>query len=82
MSVLATAGFWTATLERAIKTAAQAFVGSIGVTAVLSEINWEVVGGVTAVAAILSVGTSLASAPIGGTNGPSLGPEVVVEKDH
>ena len=48
----------------------------------LSEINWEVVGGVTAVAAILSVGTSLASAPIGGTNGPSLGPEVVVEKDH
>ena len=74
MSVLTTGAFWAATAERAIKTAAQAFVGSIGVTAVLSEINWEVVGGVTAVAAILSAATSLASIPVSGS-GPSLGPE-------
>lgn len=81
MSIYATGAFWAATFERAVKTAAQSFVGSIGVTAVLSEINWELVGGVTAVAAILSVGTSIASAKIGG-DGPSLGgAEVVVEKE-
>jgi hypothetical protein len=59
-----------------VKTAAQAFVGSVGVTAVLTEINWPVVGGVTAVAAILSVATSIASIPVGG-DGPSLGPETI-----
>jgi hypothetical protein len=80
MSIYATGAFWAATAERAVKTAAQSFVGSVGVTAVLSEINWEVVGGVTAVAALLSVGTSIASAKIGG-EGPSLGAEVVVEKE-
>lgn len=74
MSVLTTGQFWVATFERAVKTAAQAFVGSVGVTAVLSEINWEVVGGVTGVAAILSVATSIASIPVGG-EGPSLGAE-------
>lgn len=78
MSVLMTGKFWKATAERAVKTAAQAFLGSVSVTAVLSEINWEVVGGVTAVAAMLSVATSIASIPIGDNGGPSLGPEKLV----
>lgn len=74
MYVLTTGAFWAATFERAAKTAGQAFVLSIGTTAILTEIDWAVVAGATAVAAILSVGTSIASIPIG-DSGPSLGPE-------
>lgn len=74
MSVLTTGQFWAATFERAAKTAAQAFVAAVGVNVVaLAEVNWELVGGTTLLAAILSAGTSLASIPISG--GPSLGPE-------
>lgn len=77
MSVLATGKFWAATAERAVKTAAQAFVAAIGVNVVaLDQINWEVVGGTTAIAAILSVASSIASAGVGG-DGPSLGPETI-----
>lgn len=76
MSVLTTGKFWAATAERAVKTAAQAFIGSVGVTAVLTEINWEVVGGTTLIAAVLSVASSVASIGVG-SDGPSLGPETI-----
>lgn len=75
MSALTTGKFWAATAERAVKTAAQAAVAAIGVNVVaLAEVNWELVGGTSALAAVLSVLTSVASSGAG-SDGPSLGPE-------
>lgn len=48
---------------RAIKTAAQAFLGACGTTAVIQEIDWRVVLGTAAMAALLSFVTSLAGLP-------------------
>jgi hypothetical protein len=68
-----TIGFWRGSSERAIKTAAQAglaffVVGETGV----ADVDWATVGGVAAVAAIASFLTSLASAPFGPANTPSV----------
>lgn len=61
-----TAVFWKQAAERAVKTAAQAALAFfiVGQT-VFTEVDWAVVGGGAAVAAIASVLTSLASAPFG-----------------
>lgn len=48
---------------RAVKTAAQAFIGACGTTAVIQDIDWRVVLGTTAMAALLSFVTSLAGLP-------------------
>lgn len=61
------------TAERAVKTAAQAgaaffVVGSTGV----ADVDWATVGGVAGAAAVASVLTSLASAPFGPADSPSL----------
>lgn len=48
---------------RAVKTFFQTFVATIGSTAVLSEVNWSVVLSASALAAILSLATSLAGLP-------------------
>lgn len=66
-------GFWKQTAERAVKTAAQAgaaffVVGSTGV----ADVDWATVGGVAGAAAVASVLTSLASAPFGPADSPSL----------
>lgn len=53
--------FWHAALIRAIRTAAQTAIATIGTSAVLSEINWQVVASTTAVATILSFLTSIAA---------------------
>lgn len=68
-----TAKFWRETAERAIKTAAQAALAFfiVGQT-VLTEVDWTVVAGGTAVAAIASVLTSLASTPFGPEDSPGL----------
>lgn len=68
-----TTGFWRETVERAIKTAAQAalaffIVGETGI----ADVDWVTVGGIAAVASIASVLTSLASAPFGPADTPSL----------
>ncbi len=68
-----TASFWRQAAERAIKTAAQAgaaffVVGSTGV----ADVDWATVGGVAGAAAVASVLTSLASAPFGPADSPSL----------
>lgn len=65
--------FWKQTAERAVKTAAQAgaaffVVGSTGV----ADVDWATVGGVAGAAAVASVLTSLASAPFGPADSPSL----------
>ena len=53
--------FWHAALIRAIRTAAQTAIATIGTSAMLSEINWQAVVSTTAVATILSLLTSIAA---------------------
>ena len=48
---------------RAIKTMAQTAVAAIGTTAVMSGVNWLMVGSTAALAGILSVLTSVAGLP-------------------
>ncbi len=52
-----------AACRRALKTAAQTFVATIGTTATLGAVDWKLVGSTSALAAILSIGTSLAGLP-------------------
>lgn len=47
MSIFARTDFWIASLERALKTAAQAAIATIGTDAVgVTELDWTGVGGV------------------------------------
>lgn len=48
---------------RAIKTVAQTAVAMIGVSAVMSEVNWIAVGSASLLAGILSLLTSLSGLP-------------------
>lgn len=48
---------------RALKTFAQTAVATIGTTALVSEVNWIVVASASALAAILSLLTSVAGLP-------------------
>ena len=48
---------------RAVKTLAQTAVATIGTTAVLSEVDWVLVASASALAAILSILTSVAGLP-------------------
>lgn len=53
---------------RAIKTVAQTAVATIGTSAIISEVNWLVVGSASLLAGILSLLTSIAGLPeVGGT---------------
>lgn len=68
-----TTKFWKQTAERATKTAAQAGLAFfvVGET-MFDQIDWAAVAGGTAVAAIASVLTSIASAPFGPEDSPSV----------
>lgn len=68
-----TLGFWKESVERAVKTAAQTAVAFfvVGETGV-ADVDWATVGSVAFVAAVASVLTSLASAPFGPADSPSL----------
>jgi hypothetical protein len=48
---------------RALKTMAQTAVATIGVSALMSEVNWIAVGSASLLAGILSLLTSLAGLP-------------------
>ncbi len=52
-----------ATTVRALKTVAQTAVATIGVSAVMSEVNWLAVSSSALLAGILSVLTSVAGLP-------------------
>lgn len=49
--------------RRAIKTVAQTAIATIGTTAVLTDVNWEVVVSASILAGLLSVLTSIAGLP-------------------
>lgn len=53
--------FWKAALVRAIRTLAQTAVSTIGTTALLHEVDWIVVVSASALAAVLSILTSVAT---------------------
>lgn len=55
--------WWKYAGIRAIKTIAQTAVATIGTAALLTDINWLVVGSAAAMAGILSILTSLAGIP-------------------
>lgn len=48
---------------RAIKTFFQTFVATIGTSAVIEQVDWKIVLSASLLAAILSLGTSLAGLP-------------------
>ena len=54
---------------RALKTVAQTAVASIGVTAMIHEVDWVVVGSTAALAGVLSLLTSIAGLPEVSGNG-------------
>lgn len=81
MSSIFTARFWPAAIERALKTTAQVVLslgvlnsGAVGIL----DIDWAQIGSVAALAAVVSLLTSVASAGIG-PHGPSLADETVIE---
>lgn len=55
--------WWAAATVRALKTAAQAAIASIGSAAVLSAVDWRVVVSTTLLATLLSYLTSIAGLP-------------------
>lgn len=63
MKQIFTKAWAKATTVRAIKTVAQTAVATIGVSAVMSDVNWIAVGSTSLLAGILSVLTSVAGLP-------------------
>ena len=63
MKTIFTKEWMKATAVRAIKTVAQTAVATIGVSAVMSDVNWLAVGSASLLAGILSVLTSVAGLP-------------------
>jgi len=53
--------FWKAAAIRAVRTIAQTAVSVIGVSAVMSEVDWMYVGSASLLAGILSILTSIAT---------------------
>ena len=64
--------FWIDTIERAVKTAAQAAIAVIGTSTLLGDIDWAVILSTIGVAALLSLLTSIASNGITGNHSASL----------
>lgn len=55
--------WWIAAGTRAIKTVCQTAVGVIGASALMTEVDWVVVGSAAALAGIVSLLTSIAGLP-------------------
>lgn len=69
MNRWATGAFWSDTIERAVRTAAQAALGVIGAGAVgLLDVEWGTTASVAGLAAVVSLLTSFVA---GGTGDPA-----------
>lgn len=68
--------FWKDATERVIRTAAQAAIGALGTTAVIQEVDWRIVGGTTAVAAITSLLMAIAAGSTGNPDSASFQEDV------
>ena len=55
--------WWKCAGIRAMKTAAQAALATLGTTALLEQVNWAIVASTAGLAAVLSLLTSLAGLP-------------------
>ena len=67
------ASFWKSLLERAVKTFCQAALALlVGDGLTLLSVDWPTVASVAGLAAVVSVLTSIASAPFGPSDSPSL----------
>lgn len=55
--------WFKAAMVRCVKTVAQTAVATIGTTAMLSEVDWVMVGSTAVLAGILSILTSIAGLP-------------------
>ena len=53
--------FIVAALIRAVRTLAQTAIATIGTTALITEVDWRVVASASALAAVLSILTSVAT---------------------
>lgn len=56
--------WWLDAIIRAVKTIAQTAIATIGTSALLTDVNWLVVGSASGLAGILSILMSIASIPI------------------
>ena len=63
MKKIFTKEWFAAAGVRALKTVAQTAVATIGVTAMIHEVDWLVVGSTAALAGVLSLLTSVAGLP-------------------
>jgi hypothetical protein len=67
-----TKNFWQQTGERAVKTLAQSALAVLAVDGLgVLDVDWAAVGSVAALASVVSVLTSIATAGIGEPNDPS-----------
>ena len=65
--------WWFETLERMVKTAAQAFLGMVGADRLLLSLPWDFIWQFTATMMLLSLATSIVTTKIGPDKGsPSL----------
>lgn len=71
MSPIFTATFWKDALERVISTAAQAAIGAWGATAVIQDVDWRIIGGTAAAAAVLSLVKAVAASGTGRSDSAS-----------
>ena len=71
-----------AALIRALKTVCQTAVAMIGTSAVMSEVNWLMVGSAALLAGILSILTSLAGIPEVDGGASPLGKHVATDDEQ
>lgn len=55
--------WWAASLIRALRTAAQSAISSIGATKIFYEVDWRIVGSAVAMSVIISILMSIAGLP-------------------
>jgi hypothetical protein len=77
MSVLTTGAFWSASIERAIRTFAQSIIAVVSVAGFTpADVDWQQLLAVGGIAAGISLLTSIAGSGVGNA-GPSLANEVL-----